>query len=169
MRHNARGHTWLGNRHNRDCWLPAARFYIYHLGSRFCHLQLGCSVCPDRRRGHDLGRLADYYPNFLSTSDGGNTISTSVLYDAASGNPIRLTVTESNKDQIFFQDFTFAGLSPSAYADLTAEGVTTTSLPSNVNTLIMNGTEGDDTFDFDPSLSIPISARSESRPRTRHQ
>jgi autotransporter-associated beta strand protein len=73
-------------------------------------------------------------PNVLDTSDGTNTISAAV-YDSATGQPAGIAVVESNKSQILYQDFTFSQL-------------------TGVNTVVMNGTDGDDKFNFDPNLTL---------------
>ena len=74
--------------------------------------------------------------NNLGSSDGQNTISASVIYSAANTNqPIGIALVESNKSQILYQDFLYSQL-------------------AGVNTLVMQGTEGDDTFNFDPNLTL---------------
>jgi parallel beta-helix repeat protein len=75
-------------------------------------------------------------PNSIDTNDGANTISAAVYYNPNQQNqPIGIAITESNKSEIYYQDFTYAQL-------------------AGVNTLIMNGTEGSDTFNFDPNLTL---------------
>ncbi|HUB26128.1 MAG TPA: hypothetical protein VL992_11925, partial [Tepidisphaeraceae bacterium] len=75
-------------------------------------------------------------PNILGTGSGENTISAGVLYSPTNQNvPIGIDLVESNQSNIVFQTFTFAQL-------------------NGVNTLVMNGDEGNDTYNFDPSLSL---------------
>jgi parallel beta-helix repeat protein len=72
----------------------------------------------------------------LSTSNGPNNISAGVWYNDTTGLPQGIVITESNQDQIFTQDIPFSQL-------------------TGVTTLDINGTEGDDTFNFDPNLTYP--------------
>jgi len=73
-------------------------------------------------------------PTMLDTSDGGNNISASVWYDST-GAAQGITLDVANKSQNFNQHL--------AFSDLTG-----------VNTLVLNGTNGDDTFNFDPALTL---------------
>ena len=72
----------------------------------------------------------------LSTSNGPNNISAGVWYNSTTGLAQGITITESNQSQIYSQNLTFSQL-------------------TGVNTLVINGTQGDDTFNIDPNLTEP--------------
>ncbi|HZZ44157.1 MAG TPA: right-handed parallel beta-helix repeat-containing protein [Tepidisphaeraceae bacterium] len=67
----------------------------------------------------------------------GYTVSASVQYDNSSGSsvPIGVAIVESNSSNIYYEDFPLSEL-------------------AGVNTIVLEGSNGDDTFNFDPKLSL---------------
>ena len=74
-------------------------------------------------------------------STAAHTISASIHYNDTTGLPDGVRITKSDSSSIVYQDFSFAAL-------------------AGVNTIVLQGTAGDDTFSADPLLTIPIPAQS---------